>query len=155
MNRSERLHIFLGTGFYSGFSKYFPGSVGTLVSIPFALFFNFFLHGWLYFILLIFFICYSSFLCWDVERLLNKKDAKEIVIDEWIGFFIATFGIPVNFVNYLIAFLLFRLFDIFKPFPIKSIDRKGGRGIGVVFDDVVAGIFALIILRLLLFSQIV
>ena len=149
MSLSEKFHLFLGTGFYSGYSPCFPGTVGTIVSIPFAIFLSEFLSPVLYFILLVFFIFYSSFICWDVERLLCKKDAKEIVLDEWIGYFISTFTVPITLKSYFTAFVLFRIFDIWKPFPIKIIDERGGRGIGVVLDDVVAGIFTLIIMKII------
>ncbi len=148
MSLSEKFNLFLSTGFYSGYSPYFPGTVGTIVAIPFAIFFNEFLSPALYLSLIIFLICYGSFLCWDAERLLCKKDAKEIVFDEWIGYFISTFTVPVTLKTYFMAFIFFRIFDIWKPFPIKIIDEKGGRGIGVVLDDVAAGIITLIIMKI-------
>ncbi len=146
---SEKVHILIATGFYSGYSKFMPGTIGTLASVPFALFINYYFSH----VFILFFIIagsiYSFFICYDVERIFNKKDPSEIVIDEWLGFFISVFMLPINFKNYLIAFILFRIFDIGKPFPVKRLEQLPN-GIGVVADDLMAGIYTFIILKLFL-----
>jgi phosphatidylglycerophosphatase A len=77
------------------------------------------------------------------------EDGGPIVIDEVVGQWITLAGlVPTPFVL-ILGFLLFRLFDIFKPFPARRLERLGG-GVGVMLDDVVAGVYAAIVLRLLL-----
>lgn len=86
------------------------------------------------------------------ERELGRADPAEIVIDELCGYLIAMIGHPVSFVSIFTGFLLFRLFDIWKPWPIRLIDRKLPGGAGVMADDILAGIYAnilgLVVLKL-------
>ena len=146
---SEKIHILIATGFYSGYSKFAPGTMGTLAAIPLAIILNCYFSLTLNFLFILFFSIYSCFICWDVERILKTKDPKQIVIDEWLGFLIAVFGQPVNFKIYFIAFLIFRIFDILKPFPVNYFDKNVGNGIGVVLDDIAAGIYTYIIIVLI------
>ncbi len=73
------------------------------------------------------------------------------MIDEVVGYLVAVLGVPFSFRNTIIAFILFRLFDIWKPPPIRLIDQKGRGAWGVVMDDVVAGVFANLVLRGILY----
>ena len=82
------------------------------------------------------------------ERVLDKKDPSIIVIDEWVGQWIALLFLPKSFVLGIVAFALFRLFDIWKPYPIHRLDNIKG-GFGIMIDDVLAGIYALIGVQLL------
>ncbi|NHZ85494.1 MAG: phosphatidylglycerophosphatase A [Planctomycetia bacterium] len=82
------------------------------------------------------------------ERYLEKIDPSVIVIDEWVGQWIALLFLPKSLLWGLIAFALFRLFDIWKPFPIKILDKMSG-GFGIMLDDVLAGIYALLVISLL------
>jgi phosphatidylglycerophosphatase A len=82
------------------------------------------------------------------ERVLEKKDPSIIVIDEWVGQWIALLFLPKSFVWSIVAFALFRLFDIWKPYPIHRLDNIKG-GFGIMIDDVLAGIYALIGVQLL------
>ena len=145
---SEKIHIFIATGFYSGYSKYASGTIGTLAAIPFALLLNIYFSLVFNFIFILLLSLYSFFICWDVERIFKKHDPKQIVIDEWLGFFVAVYGQPVNFKIYFWAFVIFRFFDIFKPFPVNHFDKNVGNGIGVVLDDIVAGLYTYIIIVL-------
>ena len=82
------------------------------------------------------------------ERLLNSKDSRHIVIDEFCGYFLSVLFIPFS-INYaLAAFFLFRFFDILKPFPIKKIEAALVGGIGVMADDIMAAIYTNIILQI-------
>jgi len=83
-----------------------------------------------------------------VERQSGRRDPGFVVIDEVAGQWIALLGSPVDWRHALIAFVLFRLFDIAKPFPIRRLERLP-RGWGIVFDDVAAGLYALVIASLL------
>ena len=146
---SEKVHVFIATGFYSGYSKFAPGTVGTVAAIPFAIILNIYFPVLLNFLFIFCLSIYGFFICWDVERIFKAKDPKQIVLDEWLGFFIAVFAQPVNFKIYSTAFIIFRIFDILKPFPVNYFDKNVGNGIGVVLDDVVAGLYTYIIIVLL------
>ncbi len=76
------------------------------------------------------------------ERELGRIDPGEVVIDELCGYLVAMTGHGVNFVSILSGFLLFRLFDIWKPWPIRSLEKKLPGGAGIMADDVLAGIYA-------------
>jgi len=82
------------------------------------------------------------------EGVLEKKDPSAIVIDEWVGQWIALVFLPKSLVWGVVAFALFRLFDIWKPYPISKLDNIKG-GWGIMLDDVLAGIYALIGLQIL------
>ena len=78
----------------------------------------------------------------------EKKDPGEVVIDEIVGYLITMGLIPFNLIKAIVGFFLFRVFDILKPFPIKRIEQIGG-GWGIMLDDVIAGLYAALILRIL------
>ena len=88
----------------------------------------------------------------NTERELGRTDPAEVVIDELCGYVVAMLGHPVGFSSILTGFLLFRLFDIWKPWPIRTVERKLTGGASIMLDDVIAGLAAnilgLIILRL-------
>ena len=140
----------LATGCYVGYVPFAPGTFGSLIGIPLA---------WLLSrlalplsILAIFsFIILSCWIGGEAEKVFNQKDSGCIVIDEIGGMMITFFMVPWSIQNMLIGFVLFRVFDIAKPFPIRLIDKRLKGGLGVVMDDIVAGIYANLVLRLLLF----
>lgn len=82
------------------------------------------------------------------ERSLAKKDPSVIVIDEWVGQWIALLFLPKSLLWGFFAFALFRLFDIWKPYPIKTLDNLPS-GWGIMLDDVLAGVYALLVLTVL------
>jgi phosphatidylglycerophosphatase A len=82
------------------------------------------------------------------ERLLNEKDSRHIVIDEFCGYFFSVLFIPLSFWYALSAFFLFRFFDILKPFPIKRIESSLKGGKGVMGDDIMAAVYTNIALRI-------
>lgn len=140
------MHNFLiltATGFYSGYSKYAPGTVGTLVAIPLLL-----ITIWLS-ILGKFFIFLLLFILGIVsseyyESYKEKKDPKEVVIDEIAAYYFILMFIEPNIVNILITFFLFRFFDITKIYPINAVERVGG-GTGVMLDDMVAALYSIFV----------
>lgn len=81
------------------------------------------------------------------EKIFNQKDARPIVIDDACGFMVSVAFIPFSLMSFAILFLLFRAFDIWKPFPIKRVERLPG-SIGVMGDDIIAGIYANLFYRL-------
>ena len=90
--------------------------------------------------------------CWvagRAEEILGGKDSGTIVIDEVVGFLVTMACLPVTWKHLLLGFVLFRIFDVAKPFPIRILERHVPGGWGVVVDDVVAGIYAQAALRVL------
>ena len=83
-----------------------------------------------------------------IEVDLSIKDPSIVVIDEWVGQWIVLLYLPKSMVWGLVAFLLFRLFDIWKPYPISKLDNMHG-GWGIMLDDVLAGIYALVVISIL------
>lgn len=82
----------------------------------------------------------------EYEKQTATKDSSHIVIDEVVGLFIALIPAVLTPASYLTAFLLFRFFDVIKPWPISYFDKRIGHGMGVMLDDVVAGIFAALVM---------
>lgn len=139
---------FIAFGFGSGAMPYAPGTFGTLACIPFYLLFQE-LNWWQYFIVTLIVILIGIYLCGRVCKELDTHDHPGAVLDEFVGFFVTMNFAPKGWVWIVIGFLLFRLFDIWKPFPIKWIDENVSGGFGVVLDDILAGIYALIIIQIL------
>ncbi|MDI6809693.1 MAG: phosphatidylglycerophosphatase A, partial [Candidatus Eisenbacteria bacterium] len=92
----------------------------------------------------------SSWISERAEKFLGKRDDQRIVIDEIMGFFVAMLWVPKTALFIIIGFILFRFFDIVKPPPIRLVERARG-GYGVVLDDVMAGVYANIILHIISF----
>lgn len=138
----------LATFFGAGRSPKMPGTVGTLAAIP--LWYLFFLTGELpYMVLTFLFVIFAIFVSDEYEKTQEKHDRPEIVIDEVAGFLITMTWLPFE-PKYLIAgFVLFRILDIWKPQPIRTLNDKVKGGFGVVVDDVAAGIIANIVLQFL------
>jgi len=82
------------------------------------------------------------------ERLFNKKDTRQIVIDEFCGYLFSVLFVPFNYVYAVAAFFLFRFFDILKPFPIKKIESMLNGGKGIMADDIMAAIYTNLILQI-------
>jgi phosphatidylglycerophosphatase A len=146
------MHAFLkkiATMFGIGFFPKGSGTVATVATLPIAWALN-----WcgpyimMIFIILLFPISVLASDAYEKDK--GGHDFPEIVIDEVIGFLITMTWLPATWQVYLAGFLLFRILDIFKPFPIGYLDEKVPGGLGVVVDDVAAGIIANIILQILL-----
>jgi phosphatidylglycerophosphatase A len=142
-------HFFLlfSTGFGVGYSPVAPGTLGTLIAIPVYYFLSA-IPSPIYEITLIGFFFLSVWISENAEIFFGKKDDQRIVIDEMMGFLITMLWVPKVTHFIVIGFFLFRLFDILKPFPIRRLERGLKGGFGVVLDDVVAGVYANIILHL-------
>ena len=138
----------LATLFGVGHLKKAPGTWGTLVTLPLVYILS--LAGplvYMPFVLLLLPIGIVASEYYVTH--FNKPDAPEVVIDEVVGFLIAMAWLPMTWQSLLIGFLLFRFFDIVKPFPISWVDRKIKGGIGVMADDVLAGIIVNVIMQIL------
>tara|TARA_B100000902_G_C27061953_1_gene789572 strand:- start:223 stop:681 length:459 start_codon:yes stop_codon:yes gene_type:complete len=144
--KNKLIYIFL-TGFYSGKSKYMPGTFGTLVGV---LIFQLISFNTLYeniFLLLVLFLSSILLLNYSYEKsIFLDKDDKSIVIDEILGYLIFMIFFENNIKNVIFGFILFRFFDIVKPFPISLVDKKIKNSFGVMFDDIIAALFSGIIL---------
>lgn len=132
---------FIAAGFGAGLSPIAPGTVGTLVAVPIYLFLQqLSLSSYLVFIVLVMGI--GVWLCGTTARDLHKHDPCVIVWDEMVGFWITLFAAPTGWLWIFIGFVLFRLFDIIKPWPISFIDRNVPGGTGIMADDILAAIYA-------------
>ncbi|HOO90641.1 MAG TPA: phosphatidylglycerophosphatase A, partial [Syntrophales bacterium] len=137
------------TGLGSGLSPVAPGTIGTLVGIPVYLIFS--RLSWpLYLLSVVAFSLFAVYVSQEAERIYHEKDPGRIVIDEIAGFLVTMFLVTPTAWSVLGGFLLFRTFDIIKPFPIRVCERRLPGGYGVVGDDIIAGIYANIVLLLLL-----
>jgi len=85
------------------------------------------------------------------EVLLDEKDSSHIVVDEFVGYLVSVFLVPFSMTNALLAFVLFRVFDIVKPTPVRQVERRIRGGLGIMIDDILAGVYANLALRLILF----
>ena len=125
-----------------------PGTFGALAAVPLIIIIKYFgvVHIGICLIVLIPMAVWTSQIA---QKLLGKNDPSEVVIDEVAGLFLAVLLIPLSWFNFILAFLLFRMFDILKPFPIGMIDRSIKGGTGIVLDDLVAGIYANLCIRII------
>ena len=117
-----------------------PGTWGSLVALI-IWYFAEFLHSTIYIILPIF-ILISWLVCSQATQDSDSKDHSAIVIDEVAGMLVTLSFVPHEIMPYLGAFLLFRLFDIWKPWPISWADKSVDGGLGILLDDLIAGFFA-------------
>ena len=141
-----KLALLLSTWFGSGLLPKAPGTFGSLFALPLLLVFhvlNVFFEG-------IFLVAFILLAVWASEvsrKCIGRDDPSEVVIDEAAGLLVTFFFLPLSWVNILLGFVLFRVFDVFKPFPIRIIDRRLKGGWGIVLDDVLAGIYANLCIR--------
>ena len=139
----------LALGFGTGLSPKAPGTVGTLVGVAAFLIIDHFIVSDIVYlgITLLGFIA-GIFICQYTAKALGVHDHPAIVWDEVIGYLVTMAFAPSGWLWVLIGFVLFRLFDIWKPWPIRLIDRSVHGGFGIMLDDVLAGIYAALSLAL-------
>lgn len=144
------LIIFIATGCYSGYLPKAPGTWGSLVGL--LLFFL--LHGLglpVYLAVTAGLFVVGSFAAGEMEKILDNRDPGVVVIDEIVGMLIAMIAVPATPLAMVLGFVLFRVFDIAKPFPVNFFDQRFHGGLGIMLDDVIAGIYSLVALQLVLF----
>jgi phosphatidylglycerophosphatase A len=145
---NERFIKIAATGFGSGYAPLAPGTAGTLVGIPLYLVFS--VMSWpLWLITVAAFTCLAWHVSGEAEKLFGQKDAKCIVIDEIAGLQWTLFLITPTALHVALGFILFRLFDIVKPFPARLFQERLPGGYGVVGDDLAAALYANLTLQLL------
>lgn len=143
----ELLQKFFITGAFAGYMPLAPGSWGSLVA---CIVLWFVWPSQWYFQLLIIFLFYPVAVYFaGVGLRYFGNDGRQITIDEMIGQAVALFLAPHNIISYLLGFLLFRLFDIVKLWPAKGWEKLT-RGVGVVADDIAAGVYAAVVLQLII-----
>ena len=141
--------MFLATGFYIGKLPFAPGMFGSLIGLPLC----FALAGISLapaVLCTLLFISFAVYIADAAEKLLKRSDPGCIVIDEIAGMIVTLIGLPFSPITVVIGFVIFRILDILKPFPIRNIDRRIPGGLGVVADDVAAGIIANLLLRIII-----
>lgn len=144
----DRLFMAIATGFGLGYLPKAPGTWGTLLALPIHyLIVQLPLQGYVSAIAIIIVIAIVS--AGSAEKILDKKDPGIVVIDEVAGMLITMIAIPNHPVAWLLAFGFFRLFDILKPFPVNFFDQRFHGGLGIVLDDLMAGVYALASVQLL------
>lgn len=144
------LHL-LSLGFGSGLAPVAPGTFGTLVAVPFYLLLaQLSLPCYLLAVNLGFAI--GVYICQYTSDALGVHDHGGIVWDEFVGYWITMIAVPFAWQWILLGFVLFRGFDIVKPWPVKIADKKIKGGFGIMLDDVLAGLYALACMHLVLWS---
>ena len=140
-----RLNKLFATAMGLGYLPKAPGTFGTLAGV--LLFYATsglsLLH---YIVFVVVFIVLSVWIADGARAAFASEDPKQVVIDEVAGFLVAMIGHSWSIKTVVAGFILFRLFDIFKPFPVGYIDRKLKGGLGIVMDDVMAGVYANMVL---------
>lgn len=148
----SRLHLrnpwhLLATGFGSGLAPYIPGTVGSLAAIPFGILFAYYLPTEIFSLVIAFSICLGIYICGRTAKDMGTHDHGSIVWDEFVGMWITMLVLPIlNWQWVLAAFLLFRFFDMLKPWPIRWFDRNLHGGLGIMVDDIVAGVVVAVII---------
>lgn len=155
-NQPSFFHVMVGTALGVGFSPLAPGTMGALLAVLVWLAVSLVVDFASLQIITIFLILLFTWLGVYSGNKLEKcwgEDPSRVVIDEVVGMWIALLAVPSDYILYaLMAFVLFRIFDIAKPFGIRRMERLGG-GLGIMMDDIVAGLYsALVILLLRLFG---
>ena len=146
----NQLIMAVATGLYVGKIPKAPGTWGSLVAfLPWFVFKDVSLP--IYLLICFITLVVGFFAAGSAEKILDQPDSSSIVIDEIAGMFIALTLAPAHPLAWLLGFALFRFFDILKPFPVSWFDKHIHGGVGIMMDDVVAGIYAFISLQLIWF----
>lgn len=142
----NKLIIFLATGFYAGYVPIAPGTAGSLVGIGLYLLLNGLSLPY-YLLIISFLFIFGVYISNEAEALFKKRDPSRVVFDEIIGMLVTMILIPSG-IGWLVAgFFLFRFFDILKPYPIRDIEKRMNGGLGIMVDDLLAGIYANVLLQ--------
>lgn len=144
----KRPACFAALGFGAGLSPKAPGTVGTLVAIPLYLLLQPLPLFW-YLLATVAAFVIGVWLCQQAVNWLQQEDPSAVVWDEIVGYLVTMIMAPQGWQWLLAGFVLFRLFDIWKPWPVKLADEQVHGGFGIMLDDVIAAVYAAICLQLL------
>ena len=139
----------LAFGFGSGLSPWAPGTVGTLLAVPMYLV----IAQWnllYYSVVLVAAALLGIWICGAASRQLQVHDHPGIVWDEFVGYWITMWAVPSDWEWVIAGFVVFRVYDIVKPWPVSLLDRKVGGGLGIMVDDMLAGVMACLTLHIAL-----
>ena len=147
----KKLIHFFAFGFGSGLCPIMPGTCGTIAAIPiYLLMAN--LPLLYYSLILIIMIIFGFWVCGITAKDLGIQDPPSVVWDEFVGFLLTMIAVPIHWLWIVLGFVLFRVFDILKPWPIVWIDKNLKNGFGIVTDDLLAGLYAAIALQLIIYA---
>ncbi len=141
---------FFSLGFGSGLAPWAPGTFGTLAAIPIYLVLSRQSTG-IYLVVTALIVLVGFWLCDVTARNLGVHDHASIVWDEIAGMLITMITVPTDWVWLVFGFFLFRFFDIVKPWPIKWIDQHIHGGVGIMLDDILAGLMSLLVLQVFVY----
>ncbi len=147
---SDPIH-FLAFGFGSGLAPKAPGTFGTVAAIPVYLLLSLLVSLPGYLVITALFSVVGIWICDKTSKDLGVHDHSGIVWDEIVGYLITMILVPLTWYWVLAGFVLFRFFDILKPWPISILDKKVSGGFGIMVDDIVAGVFSLGVMHLLIY----
>lgn len=140
------IHLF-AFGFGAGLSPFAPGTMGTIVAVP--------ITCWLSQLSLGYYLCcvvmlslFGIYICGESSKRLAVHDHPGIVWDEIVGYAITMIAVPRTWLYFLLGFVLFRVFDIIKPWPIREADHRLSGGFGIMLDDMMAGLGACALLHI-------
>ena len=134
---------------YTGKLPLAPGTWGTMAGLLF--YWGIYrIPGWVFAVTIVALFFLGVLVAAETDRVYGTSDNGMIVIDEVVGLWIAMWGLPFTFQTAVLGFILFRLFDVVKPFPVRWIEQRVPGGWGVMLDDVSAGIYTQISLRVIL-----
>lgn len=141
----------LFTGFYSGYCFIAPGTAATiLAAIIYIIEFTIFRENiFIFNAIVVMIMIYPSIKLGDeAEKFFKRKDPRQVVLDEMMGFWVSVLFFPFNCKIVILAFILFRINDIIKPYPIKKMENFRG-GYGIMMDDFISGIYSNLMIRII------
>jgi len=142
---------FLALGCGSGLAPKAPGTVGTIAALPLVWLLSLYTPFYVYLLITIISCIVGIWICGKTADDMQVHDDSSIVWDEVAGMLITMLAVPISWQTMLAGFLLFRFFDILKPWPISYLDKQVHGGFGIMADDVLAGVFSLACMHLALY----
>jgi phosphatidylglycerophosphatase A len=144
---------FLALGFGSGLAPKAPGTFGTIAALPLVWLLSLYTPFYIYLLITLVVCIVGIWLCGKTADDMQVHDDSSIVWDEVAGMLITLIAVPISWQTMLLGFLLFRFFDILKPWPISYLDKHVHGGFGIMIDDVLAGLFSLACMHLAFYLQ--
>lgn len=145
-NPSHTALSYIATIGFLGYIPFAPGTIGSLFALILFIYTDLPLYA--HFSVIIIGALLGTYASSVAEKLLNEKDSKKIIIDEFIGFYVSVIYLPKTLGFAIAAFLLFRFFDILKPLFISKLEKTLSNGLGIMADDILAGIYTNIVLQI-------